>query len=118
MTEIDVNKVDLTCCGNNGTGTNEIPFCCVQVIPGNLEIDESRLDYNDIELTFTPKLSCCEDMEEVTCNIGGATCEIEAHVIKLVGCIEYALSTRDNRDPISGEWIGYNKLYSFFSDMI
>ena len=121
MTQGDLSKVDLTCCGGGGNGANEIPFCCVQVVPGNLEVDKCKLKCNDIELTFTPKLACCEDKEDVTCNIGGATCEIEAHVIKLVGCIEYALSTKNNRDPISGDFgkgVGANAVAACCSGIV
>ncbi|MFW5986478.1 MAG: hypothetical protein ACOCQH_03850 [Halanaerobiales bacterium] len=84
-------------------GKNKIPFCCVQVVPGNLEIDEDKLKKDDLEITFTPKLECCVTRDVVICSIGGTTCEIEANVMRLVGCIEYALSTLDNSDPISGQ---------------
>jgi len=98
---IKENKVEINFCNNENQG-NEVPFCCVQVVPGNLEIDENELIADNIELTFTQKLSCCKNREDIMCNIGGMMCEINAEVIKLVGCIEYALSTEDGHDPISG----------------
>ena len=93
--------MEINLCNNESQG-NEVSFCCVQVVPGNLEIDENELIADNIELTFTPKLSCCKNRENIMCNIGGMMCEISAEVIKLVGCIEYALSTEDGHDPISG----------------
>src|SRR6056297_2692328 len=89
---------------SNGNDRAKVPFCCVQVVPGNLNVDKNKLEKNDIELTFTPKLECCVDEEIVQCNVNGSICEIEAEVLRLVGCIEYALSTKDKSDPISGDF--------------
>lgn len=55
-----------------------------------------------MKLNFTPKLSCFKNREDILCNSGGMMCEINAEVIKLVGCIEYALYTKYSHDPIPG----------------
>ncbi len=92
-------EVDLSCGNDNGS---KVPFCCVQVIPGNLKVDKCKLKKENLELTFTPKLRYCMDEEVITCDVNGVECEIEAEVLRLVGCIQYALSTK-KRDPISGK---------------
>ncbi|MFW5986477.1 MAG: hypothetical protein ACOCQH_03845 [Halanaerobiales bacterium] len=91
-----------SCCNSKNNGS-EVPFCCLQPVPPNLEIDKDRLKKENLEITFTPDLACCIREETVDCNINGANCEFEGKILKLVGCIEYAISTLDNSDPISGE---------------
>ncbi|MGM0472241.1 MAG: hypothetical protein ACQEQI_08180 [Bacillota bacterium] len=66
----------------------EVSFCCLQIVPASLEVD--NLTAEDLEITFTPRLRCCQSTEEVSCF---QTAEIELSVIKLVGCIDYAIST-------------------------
>ncbi|ADL11621.1 hypothetical protein Acear_0070 [Acetohalobium arabaticum DSM 5501] len=83
----------------------EVPFCCVQVVPGNLEVIEDRLEAEDLKMTFTPKLECCIKEEMLECTANGANCQIDGKVVRLVGCIEYAISTiNDIPDPIRGEF--------------
>ena len=82
--------IDINCKDRCGS---EVPFCCVQVVPCNLEVDECKLKADDLEITFTPKLRFCVDEEVITCNVNGAECQVEAEVLRLVGCIQYAIST-------------------------
>ncbi|ADL11620.1 hypothetical protein [Acetohalobium arabaticum] len=83
----------------------EVPFCCVQVVPGNLEVVEDRLEAEDLKMTFTPKLECCIKEEDLSCIADNVSCSIDGEVLRLVGCIEYAISTINGTpDPVRGDF--------------
>ena len=70
---------------------NEVKFCCVTTIPDNLSFtpDLSKLA---ITYKFKNKLRCCVEPYDFKCNLGDIQCSTKICLVRLVGCIEYAVS--------------------------
>ena len=77
--DIDLNEID-----------TEVDFCCSTTIPGNLDVNlrNPRITYS-----FRDKLRCCLDTCQVECEIAdGFSCFANVTLVRIVGCIEYAIS--------------------------
>ena len=77
--DIDLDDID-----------TEVEFCCSTTIPGNLDL---RLRNPRITYSFRDKLRCCLDTCQVECEIAdGFSCFANVTLVRIVGCIEYAIS--------------------------